>query len=170
MSPIPTSWILGGAGIAIAASLAWGGVQRYDLRKAEKATATLQAAWNEERITLLTAAVTATAKNRDDEQRWKDQQTEALNVAQKVTDQARADAADLRGTLDRLRQRDAARTTGSCPATPGAGTASPGAPASAPPPLPADVLSRTAEAAAELAEFADRAVIAGQACEAAWPR
>lgn len=167
MFPIPTTWLIAGA--VAASGFALAGVQTVRLHRAQSATVKRQSAWDAERITLLTAAVTATAKARDTETRWQAQQQEADHVAQKATDAARADAAAARTVAERLRQR-ATQLAGSCSATPSAGVPSPGAPASNPGDLLADMQRRIDEAAGSIAQYADEVTIARQACEASWPR
>lgn len=162
---LPTTGILG---IALAASLVFGGVQTVRHARAQAAVARveLQSAQREADMqSRLTAQVEA---NREMETRWQGQQKEALNAAQKSTDQARADADAARGAVDRLRQR-ATAAAGGCQAPGGTGTAGTGAPAEPPGVVCADLLVRLGEAGQQLAAFADRAVIAGQACESAWP-
>lgn len=92
-------------------------------------------------------------------------QQEAFNAATHDLDAARADADAARSALDRLRQRASVLAAAARQAGPGPAPASPGQAASAPADLLADVLSRAADRARELADYADRARIAGQACE-----
>ncbi len=81
-----------------------------------------------------------------------------LDAAQADAATARAAAAGLRQQLADYRQRTRCNTA----------TAGGGAPAEDPLYLLSDLLSRADERAGELAEFADRAHIAGRACEAAY--
>lgn len=76
---------------------------------------------------------------------------------------AQADARRSRSALNGLRQR-ADQLASSCSAS-DPSTAPSGPPASSPGHLLADMLGRSGEAAAELAEYADRSRIAGQLCE-----
>ncbi|MBU9549947.1 DUF2514 domain-containing protein [Burkholderia multivorans] len=108
------------------------------------------------------AQAEAVAAARAEEQRRTAAQQENANHAAKERDQARADAAAAASAADGLRKqvatlieraRHPAATTGSA----AAGDALD---------LLADVLGRADERAGELAEYADRARIAGQQCEA----
>lgn len=92
-------------------------------------------------------------------------QQEAIDAAATSLAQARADAAGTRSALDRLRERAALHAAAARPPGPDPAPASPGQAASAPADLLADVLSRAADRARELADYADRARIAGQSCE-----
>ncbi|MCO1435458.1 DUF2514 domain-containing protein [Burkholderia multivorans] len=107
------------------------------------------------------AQAEAVAAARAEEQRRTAAQQENANHAAKERDQARADAAAAASAADGLRKqvatlieraRHPAATTGSA----AAGDALD---------LLADVLGRVDERAGELAEYADRARIAGQQCE-----
>jgi hypothetical protein len=91
-------------------------------------------------------------------------QQEALDAATLDTERARAAAAAAGRAADGLRSH-AASLARACQAQPGAAPASASAPASAPGDLLADMLGRIDAAAGELAEYADRARIAGLACE-----
>lgn len=82
--------------------------------------------------------------------------------------QAHADAAASRAAADRLQNRVAALVAAQRAAAPaGAAAAGVGPPAHAPVDLLADMLRRLDAAAGELGEYADRARIAGLACERA---
>ncbi|SCU75502.1 conserved exported hypothetical protein [Cupriavidus necator] len=110
------------------------------------------------------AQVKAVDDARFEEQRRTAAQTEIANAATKDAETARADARAADAVADRLRQRvaelvAAGRAPGNTyPA--GAGQA-----AGDPIGMLADVLSRADQRAGILAEYADRARIAGQACE-----
>ncbi|CAB4158487.1 Protein of unknown function DUF2514 [uncultured Caudovirales phage] len=106
---------------------------------------------------------------REREKRAIESLLETLNVTHARLLQARSDAAAARGSSDRLQKRvadllaaRAAEAAKSCPAA----RASP--PADATGDLLADLFGRLDAAAGELGEYADRARIAGQACERAY--
>lgn len=88
----------------------------------------------------------------------------AIHAANLATSAAQADAVDARSAADRLRQRARALAATNCPAGDTAAAAS-GPAASAPGDLLADMLERLDGAMGVIGEYADRARIAGQACE-----
>ncbi len=95
--------------------------------------------------------------------------TETLNAAHAQLLAAVDDARLARSASDRLRERVAALTAARCPRTaddPEPALAGP--PAEAAGYLLADLFSRLDAAAGELGEYADRARIAGAACERAY--
>ncbi|AWD90809.1 Rz-like spanin [Burkholderia phage vB_BmuP_KL4] len=98
---------------------------------------------------------------RDEYQRRTAAQQENANHAAKERDQARADAAAAASAADGLRKQVA--TLVERAHHPAAATGSPATSDALD--LLADVLGRADEAAGELAEYADRARIAGQQCE-----
>lgn len=91
-------------------------------------------------------------------------QQEAIDAATIDAERARA-AADAAGRAGDGLRRHAAGLARDCQTQPGAAPASASAPASATGDLLADMLGRIDAAAGELAEYADRARIAGLACE-----
>lgn len=96
---------------------------------------------------------------RAEEQRRTTEQTEIANDATKKADAARADARAAAVTADRLRQRLAQLVAGNPGAT------APGSPTGDAIGVLADVLGRADKRAGILADYADAARIAGQACE-----
>lgn len=93
--------------------------------------------------------------------RTHERQQEAMNHANDQLEDARRDAATAGGAADRLRNRVAdlaKRAAASCPSPP----------AGDPIGVLADVLARADARAGVLAEYADRARIAGLACESAY--
>lgn len=105
----------------------------------------------------------AEAAARAEEQRRTAKIQEAQDAAHQARVAAESDARAARASADRLRQRAAelaARCTASDPAPAGPGQA-----ASAPGPVLADMFGRADEAAGILAEYADKARIAGQLCQ-----
>lgn len=113
------------------------------------------------------AMALAIDKVRLEEQRRFAAQTEIAHAATKDAESARTAARDAHAAADRLRQRvaqlvAAGHSAGhSFPATAGASTADPIG-------MLADVLGRADRRAGILAEYADSARIAGQACERAY--
>lgn len=150
------------AAVLVILALAGGSVLTYrherDAARTELATARLDAA---------RAQVKAVDDARIEEQRRTAAQTEIANVATKDAETARADARAADSVADRLRQRvaelvAAGRNPGN-PTSAGAGPAT-GDPLD----VLADVLGRADKRAGDLAEYADAAHIAGQACERAY--
>jgi len=92
-------------------------------------------------------------------------QQEAIDAAATSLAQARSDAAGARSALDRLRERAALHAAAARPPGPDPAPASPGPAASAPADLLANVLSRAADRAQQLAAFADESRAAGLACQ-----
>ena len=111
------------------------------------------------------AVTDAVTQARAEEQRRINTLEVIANDTRSKLDAAHADAATARTAAASLRQQLADyRTRNACrPAVTGGGT-----PAEDPLYLLSDLLSRADERAGELAEFADRAHIAGRACEAAY--
>ena len=111
------------------------------------------------------AVTDAVTKAREEEQRRINTLEVIANDTRNKLDVAHADAATARTAAASLRQQLADyRQRARCnPATAGGGT-----PAEDPLFLLSDLLSRADERAGELAEFADRAHLAGRACEAAY--
>ena len=111
------------------------------------------------------AVTDAVTKAREEEQRRINTMEAIANDTRSKLDAAHADAATARTAAAGLRQQLADyRTRNACnPATAGGGT-----PAEDPLFLLSDLLSRADERAGALAEFADRAHLAGRACEAAY--
>lgn len=164
MIPLPTNipWRAIGAGALAAALFAAGwavngwrlGAQLAQL-KAEQAT---------EREGQTSALASASEAARAEEQRRTAEQRGIANAATKDRDQALADARAAGAVADQLRQRvaqlaAAARAAGNSTASSGSSAA--GDPLG----VLADVLSRSDKRADILAEYADAARIAGQACE-----
>ena len=138
------------AGLALAATVqGWRyGEQMADIRaaQAQAVTDAVTAARVEEKRRINTLEVIA------------DDTRNKLDAAQADAATARAAATSLREQLADYRQRarSSAAVTGG------------GAPAEDPLVLLSDLLSRADERAGELADFADRAHLAGRACEAAY--
>ncbi|MCM1513266.1 MAG: DUF2514 domain-containing protein [Oxalobacter formigenes] len=133
--------IIGLAGLALAFAAGW-------LINGWRMESQTQEAWQQERVQA--------------EARLK-RQEEIANEAQKDREKALADARAANDIAVRLRQRIEALARSACPAAAGSGqtTRSAGI-------LLAELFRRADERAGELAEYADRARIAGQACEQAY--
>jgi hypothetical protein len=124
----------------------------------------LRRSYAEERLAQEAAKVGAVGDARREEQRRLFEQAEIANAAKKEADQARADARAADAIAGRLRQRvadlvAASRAGGDSTATSG------GSAAGDPIGMLADVLGRCDRRAGILAQYADAARIAGQACE-----
>ena len=111
------------------------------------------------------AVTDAVTKAREEEQRRINTLEVIANDTRSKLDAAHADAATARTAAAGLRQQLADyRTRNACSAAVTGG----GAPAEDPLVLLSELLSRADERAGELAVFADRAHLAGRACEAAY--
>ena len=156
----PRVWLA----VVLALFLAYGGGRLVQSRsdagkyEAERTKAALSAAVDQ---------VKAVDRARTEEQRRTAAQTEIANVATKDAESARGDARTAGVAADRLRVR-VAELTGDARASQNPASASPGPAAGDPLDVLADVLGRADKRAGELAEYADRARIAGQACERAY--
>lgn len=135
---------------------------------ADRAEAKMQAAWQEERINAHAAALRAQAEVRAEEARRTKAAQEAANAAEARSEVARRDAAAAAGVSRKLREHIArlvatnSRTADNPPtAGPSEATQDPGV-------VLAELFSRIDARAGELAQYADEARIAGQACEAAY--
>ncbi|MDE4918532.1 ABC-type Na+ efflux pump permease subunit [Cupriavidus metallidurans] len=150
------------AAVLVILALAGGAVLIY---RSERDTARAQV--SQERLNEAYAQVKAVDAARLEEQRRTAAQTEIANAAKKDADGARADARDAGAAADRLRQRVndllAAARAGKDSAAPSGG-ATTGDPLG----VLADVLERADRRAGILAEYADAARVAGQACERAY--
>lgn len=107
----------------------------------------------------------AQSRARQIESGWHAGMLEVQRNAQEKLDAVAADVADAGSAAERLRERVAelSRRPAACPAAGGGGEAADAARL-----VLADVLSRIDAAAGELAAHADRARVAGMACEAAY--
>lgn len=143
----------------VVAALAWGGIQHYRARSAGQALLQAQQAAAAEEAQALRASITET------ERRVAAQQEIASAAESKARSHARA-AAAARATADRVRSAAAAYAASAAAAGAPAGGDCKAAEAVAN--LLADLLGRTANRAAELADLADRSRAAGEACEASY--
>lgn len=108
----------------------------------------------------------ATDRARAEEQRRVAAQTEIANAAKQEAERARADARAADAVAGQLRQRVAGLVAASRAGNPASASGSPAAGYSLG--VLADVLQRCDRRAGILAEYADTARIAGQACERAY--
>ena len=138
----------------LAALLAWGGFQKHRAGAAGAQLQRVQAAAAIEREQALQASITET-------QRRLAAQQEIAHAADQAASRARADASAAAGAAGRLRERIAALQAIARSSDPAA--AGPG---------PADRLGDALAACAgryrDVAAAADRAILAGQACERAY--
>ena len=142
---------------AIAACLAWGGYQRYQVKRVAAEYQEAQATAATERQKALEATIAETSR------RLRVQQEVIKNADVQVT-AARAAAARASDAASRVLQRfvivEALARSGDTAAS------GPGQAASAPSVLLRDVFGRCVTRVRQLAEYADSARIAGTACEA----
>lgn len=159
---LPDPRVIGGVVLAVVLAYAIGRAEQrqHDAKayQAERTKAILAAAG--EQLKAVDAA-------RAEEQRRTAAQTKVAEDATKDADAARGDARDARDAADRLRKRvadllAAARAPKDLAAPHG------GPPAGDPLDVLTDVLGRADKRAGELAAYADRARIAGLACEASY--
>ncbi|MGT2433527.1 DUF2514 family protein [Cupriavidus basilensis] len=163
MATIP--WRAAGAALLAAGLFAAGWAVNGWRKDAELAE--LMAARAQERLSQAYAQVKAVDEARLEEQRRTAAQTEIANVATKDAETARGDARAAGDAAEQLRGRvaqllAASRAAGN-PAPAGGGS-----PTGDPIGMLADVLGRADQRAGILAEYADAARIAGQACERAY--
>ena len=144
---------------ALAAALAWGGWQRHQAHAAAAALAGLQASAAATREAALEQSIAETSR------RLKAQEGIAREADHK-TATARAAAAGAAAAAARLRTRLAAAeaSSGAGDSTAAGGGPSTGTAGS----VCADMLGRVADAAGQLAAFADQSRIAGEACVGAY--
>lgn len=139
---------------ALAACLAWGGWQRHRALASAGELQRAQAAAAAQREADLQASITET-------QRRLAATKETAHAADIAASRARADAAAAADAAGRLRQRIAATAASARASDPAA--ASPG-----PADRLADALAACAGHYRDVAAAADRAIVAGQACERAY--
>ncbi|URI08768.1 DUF2514 domain-containing protein [Aquincola tertiaricarbonis] len=143
-------------------------VQTGRLQRAETAIQAERAGRAQDKATAAVAAASAVMAARAEEQRRTAAMQETVDVAQEQIAAARRDARAADGAADRLRQHVAALASrcGGPASDPAAAAGS--APAAGAGLVLADLFSRADERAGQLAEYADQARIAGQACERAY--
>ena len=166
---MPQALIAKLVGVALLCGLfMWVGYEWRD-REAEAQIAHLMTAHAEARSKQMAEFAKANADYRRREAETNKRMTEALNAAHTQLIAAVDDARLARSASDRLRERVAALTAARCPsAAHDSEPALAGPPADAAGYLLADLFSRLDAAAGELGEYADRARIAGAACERAY--
>jgi hypothetical protein len=137
--------------------------------EAEAEIAHLVATHSEARSKQMAEFARANAEYRRREAETNKRMTETLNAAHAQLVTALDDARSARSASERLQLRVAALTAARCPsAAHDSEPALAGPPAEAAGYLLADLFSRLDAAAGELGEYADRARIAGTACERAY--
>ncbi len=144
---------------ALVACLTWGGIQHYRARAAGQELLRAQTAAAADEAQALRASITETERRAAAHQ-------EIASAAQAKADVNARAAAAARATADRVRDAAAAFAASAAARNPtpaGDCTA-----AAATVDLFAELLGRTANRAAVLADLADRAQAAGQACEASY--
>jgi hypothetical protein len=144
---------------AIAIALSWGAWQRHQVKSVAAEYQQAQEKAATERQVALEATITETSR------RLK-AQTEVAKNADNQAVAARAAAARASDAAERVRLRFSAVEAGSRGSDSAAASASKAA--SAPSVLLRDVFGRCVERVRQLAEYADSARIAGQACESAY--
>lgn len=166
---MPQALIAKLVGVALLCGLfMWVGYEWRD-REAEAQIARLMTAHAEARSKQMAEFAKANADYRRREAETNKRMTETLNAAHAQLVTALDDARHARSASDRLRERVAALTAARCPsAAHDSEPAIAGPPAEAAGYLLADLFSRLDAAAGELGEYADRARIAGAACERAY--
>lgn len=158
------SWLLG---VLLALALVIAGVEHTRRLTAYERLATVQAQIATERANAAEAARKAEQEARAEENRRQAATRKVIDDAQAQAESARADAVAAGAAADSLRQRVAALVAS---ARRGVGNSAPGErskgePDSAALDLLADVFQRADSTSGELATYADRLRIAGQACE-----
>lgn len=143
-------------------------VQTGRLQQAQTAIQAERAGRAEDKAAAAMAAASAVMAARAEEQRRHAALQETVDVAKNDAARARADARAADGRHDRLRDYAATLAAG-CGAAAGDPAAAVGsAPAAGPGLVLAELFRRADERAGQLAEYADQARIAGQACERAY--
>lgn len=130
----------------------------WHVSEVNKARAEVQAAWDAEKLQAIDAA-------RIEDARRIAALDEVKSDAQSQIAIAAADAAAARDASQRLRERFKATAARACPAAPVAEGSPPAAEAGL---VLADVFGVLQDHAGQVAEYADRARIAGEACERAY--
>lgn len=161
----PLRWVLlAAAGLALAAILALG----FRLERSKTETAQVRA-----ELASAQEAATAAALRREGEYRAIETQREAaqkaiLENAKRETDSARADAVAADAAADGLRAQIARYSAAARRAAQDSGTPAGGPAAGDPIGVFADLLARADKRAGIVEGYADRAAIAGRACERAY--
>jgi hypothetical protein len=159
-------WIAIGAVMALLV-LSWG-VQTKRLAWANAETIEVTRAWAADRAQATAAALAQASAYRAEEARRIAAHQEIVDEADRKTLAARADAAIADAAAGRLQQRIATLVAQARASAGNPGATPPGATTDDPGVLLADVFRRIDARAGELAQFADLAGAAGQACERAY--
>ena len=152
----------------VAALLLAVGVQTHRVKVAKQETAEVQKAWTLDRANATAAALAQETAYRAEEQRRIAAHQEIVDEADRKILAARADAVVADAVAGRLQQRVASLVAQARAAASNPGIAQAGAPADDAAGVLAIMQRRADEAAGKFADFADRASIAGQACERAY--
>lgn len=156
------------AGIAAAALLLTIGVQTGRLHHAQAAIVKVKDAWALDRAQATAAALAQTTAYRAEETRRAAAHQEIVDEADRKTVAARDDAVISDAVAGKLRGRVAALIAQTRAATGNPAAAQTSSPADDAGLVLADLFGRLDARAGQLADFADRASIAGQACERAY--
>jgi hypothetical protein len=155
-------------GTVIAGLFTWGAAQTYRVKIAKAETVEVRNAMAVERANATAAALKAQTEYRALEQKWATEQKEIADEADRKITQARADAAIADAAAGRLQQRVTALVAQARAAASNPAPAQAGPTADDPIGMLADVLRRADARARLLANYADEARTAGQACESAY--
>ncbi|MEO6711418.1 MAG: DUF2514 family protein [Planctomycetota bacterium] len=162
----PTAWwVVGGTAAVVVAGF---GIEEYRIRDAQGDLASERAARATEREKAADVALRQTAEFRAKEQAWAKNHEEIINNAIHKTEAAAAAVTAANDASERLRVRIASLATQARRAAYDSTVARPGKAAPDPIGMFADVLGKLDERAGFLAAAADRARIAGLACEASY--
>lgn len=156
------------AAATLAVTLGGLGVQTLRLHHSQTHAIRIQAEWDGEKARALAAAVKQSEANRAEETRRTAAITGIVNDTIVKASAVAADASAANAARERLSVRIAALVAGAREAARHPGTAGTSPPAGDPIGVLAFVLGRADERAGVLADYADRARIAGLACEASY--
>ena len=163
-----SGWLLPVAGVAFGLAAIFGTAQTYRLKTAKAETAQVKQAWQLDKAQAVALALQTATENRAKEQAVQLAQKEASDEAERKLTQARADAAIADAASGRLQQRVATLIVQARAAAANPVAAASSTPAADPINLLADVLKRSDAVSGQLADYADQARIAGEACVAAY--
>lgn len=165
MNPVKLKAVAWGVGIVVAALLAALGWQTHRLTLEQRDHAESKSSHATVVAEMEKKAREAVDEARTEERRRVTALEAIVNETEQKLDQARADADANRSAGQRLRAQIAAITASCRGATSDSSPASTGSPADTTADLLADVQRRLDEASDGIAEFADRAHAAGNACQ-----
>jgi hypothetical protein len=158
-------WLASFAGLAAIAAALWFGFNHWEESLRQEGRDEIQKTCDREKAVLQGVAdETVRANNVESNRRLAEQQG-IIDAANQKVQQLVADVAAGRASHDGLQQRAAVIAARGCRAASDPGTGGASAPASDPAGMLADVLGQLDARAGLLAEYADRARAAGEACE-----